>query len=115
MRLTFGLHHDAPPAIFPLSVYGETEGATRHPAPRALLLCRGLSRFRGPAAEGARLALPPPEKPIDWRTELGLAADCNDLDVAETVWKRKALRAGEGSPDLKGLNLAIAAARSELR
>lgn len=66
------------------------------------------------ATEGARM-LPPPEPPIDWRTELGIAPGERDLYLIDQIYKMRAKRAGEGSPLLKTLNLAIEAARKELK
>lgn len=64
------------------------------------------------AVEGAR-ALPPPERPLDWRAVLGLGQDTN-LVAANAVYRALAKDAGEGSPLLRELNAAIEAARKEL-
>jgi hypothetical protein len=64
------------------------------------------------AVEGAK-ALPPPERPIDWREVLGLGAGAT-LTVANTVYRALAKDAGEGSERLRDLNAAIEAARKEL-
>jgi hypothetical protein len=65
------------------------------------------------AVEGAR-ALPPPDPVVDWRAELGLAPGPHNLQDVQDVYRIRARRAGEGSPLLKTLNLAIDAARKEL-
>jgi hypothetical protein len=64
------------------------------------------------AVEGAR-ALPPPERPFDWRKVLDI--ETRSLAAAEAVYRALAREAGEGSDKLRDLNLAIDAARRELR
>jgi hypothetical protein len=68
------------------------------------------------AAEGARLALPAPVAVPDrpWREILGVAVGAPGV-VAEAAYRVLAKNAGEGSPKLIELNLAIEAARRELR
>jgi len=70
------------------------------------------------AVEGAR-ALPPPRDAVavpdrPWWEILGVAAD-SPLLVVEAAYRALARKAGEGSPKLVELNLAIQAARRELR
>lgn len=64
------------------------------------------------AVQGAK-ALPPPEEQINWREILGLGPSAT-LVAAHAVYRALAKEAGEGSPKLKRLNLAIEAARQEL-
>lgn len=65
--------------------------------------------------EGAR-ALPPPERVIDWRMAFGMLSHATpSLRVVEGIWRTMAAEAGEGSPRLVELNLAIEAARQELK
>lgn len=64
------------------------------------------------AVEGAR-ALPPPERPIDWRGILGLGATAT-IDIANASYRALAKQVGEGSSHLRDLNAAIEAARKEL-
>lgn len=66
------------------------------------------------ATEGARL-LPAPERAIDWRQVLGLVAGDWPIRVVEDLYRSQAREAGEGSARLTELNLAIAAARKELK
>jgi len=70
------------------------------------------------AVEGAR-ALPPPGAAVavpdrPWREVLGIAGEA-PLLIAEAAYRALARKAGEGSPKLTELNLAIEAARRELR
>jgi hypothetical protein len=64
------------------------------------------------AAEGARLALPPPEIERPWFEVLGVA-DTTLLPVAEAVYRALAKLEGEGGKRLTELNLAIEQARKE--
>ncbi len=65
------------------------------------------------AVEGAK-ALPPPQSDRAWRDVLGIGTNA-PLLVAEAAYRTLAKAAGEGSPQLVELNLAIEAARRELR
>lgn len=62
------------------------------------------------AVEGAR-ALPPPERPVDWRAVLGLGPGAN-VEIANAVYRT--LVKGADEARLRELNAAIEVARKEL-
>lgn len=67
------------------------------------------------AVEGAR-ALPAPERVIDWRATFGLVGQSPwSIEVVDQIYRGLAREAGEGNPRLVDLNLAIEAARRELK
>lgn len=94
-----------------------------HAIELTLAAMRGLERWGAytaeQAAEGARLALPPPESAApDWRTLLGsisgLAPD-KQLVLCEHAYRSMSREAVGNEKKQRDLNLAIEVARQELR
>lgn len=102
-----------------------TLGENMHAIVLTLDAMRGLERWGAytaeQAAEGAKLALPPPagSETIDWRLVLAVTGmdalpKADLLDIANARYRRAAANASGDDAELRRLNLAIEAARKDL-